>query len=228
MMERCDLLILILASKTSGRLSFARAVAADWLATWPGDLQVQYMLAELELQVGLNKAAIERLQEVVVIDPGHEQAYKLLAMALDSSSDHSLASVYAACAQALRGVQSPSDRTPSWAAPLGRAIRALNKGDAATAIQAALDAANADLDLPLPSLTCLQAYLAAENRQAALEIAQTAHEKWPESIPFRLLIAQDMLLQGDTNRGVLALHQVAADDPLGWIARRILGADHPY
>ncbi|MGD8759553.1 MAG: C25 family cysteine peptidase, partial [Anaerolineales bacterium] len=228
MMERSDLLILIQASKTSGRLGFARAVAADWLATWPGDLQVQYLLAELELDVGLHQAAIERLQKVVLIDPEHEQAYKLLALALDSSSDSARASIYAACAQALRGVQSPSDRAPSWASPLGRAIRALNKGDAATAIQAASEAAQADLELPLSSLTCLQAYLAAQNQQAALEIAQAANEKWPESIPFRLLIAQDLLARGDTNRGVLALHQIVADDPLGWITRRILGAGHPY
>ncbi len=228
MIPRQELVNLIHAARVAGRSDYARSAAADWLATWPGDLEVQFLLAQAEVEQGLNGPAIARLTGVVAADPEFSEAYDLLASALRASGDPVHASVFAACAALLRSQPIDAERAPSWAAPLAQALADLAEGKATSAVARAQQALSADPGLPLPTLVAMRAQLAVKDRPSAISLARVGHDRWPECLPFRLLLADDFLERGQTSRGVDYLHRASADDPQGRVAARMLGADHPY
>ncbi len=228
MIEREDLINLIQAARVAGRSDFARLAAADWLADWPGDLEIQFLLAQAEVEQGLNQPASARLHAVVLADPEFGEAYTLLAVALRASGDAVQAQTYSACAAILRAEPLDEARAPSWAPALVRAAAALAAGNAADAAAEAHQALTADPSLPLPTLFALKARLASGERAAAIGLARAGHDRWPECIAFNLLLAEDFLANGQSSRAVDYLHSAAASDPTGRVSSRYLGTDQPY
>jgi hypothetical protein len=228
MIPRQELINLIHAARVAGRSDYARSAAADWLAVWPGDLEVQFLLAQAEVEQGLNSPAVARLTGVLAADPEFSEAYDLLASALRASGDPVQATVFAACAAVLRSQPVDAARAPSWAAPLTQALADLAAGEAASAVARTQQALSADPGLPLPTLVAMRAQLAANDRAGAISLARVGHDRWPECLAFRLLLADDLLERGQTSRGVDCLHRASADDPQGRVAARMLGADHLY
>ena len=228
MIERLTLIRILHAGRSASRPDYARAAAADWLAAWPGDLEVALLLAQAELDQGLLPAAVDRLARLVVADPEWIEAHEAYGRALKRSGDSNRSLIHAACAQALRGLPAGSPHWPDWTAPLSRAARALATDDPASARTEAQIVLSADLELPLPTLLAVRAALASGERPAAAGLARGGHERWPATVAFRLILAQELIASGDVSRGVDLLHQAAADDPAARVAVRYLGADHPY
>ena len=152
MITRETLQSLIQAAQSCGRPEFARAAAADWLASWPGDLETQLWLARAEFEAGLAQAAAERLVRLLQIDPENAEAYELMSTALQQRGDALRGPVLRACAAILRGQPLAAEQAPAWAAPLARAVQALSKGRADQAVAAAREALAADPSLPLPAV----------------------------------------------------------------------------
>ncbi len=228
MIERADLIRLIRASRAAGRHDFARAIAADWLAVWPGDHQVQLLLGEIEVAQGQHAAAAKRLYALVVAHPLFQHAYGLLGHAMKASGDPNRAVVLMACGRALQSDGQTIDLGPHWAAAIARAHVALRNGVPNEAVYAAQEALSADPDLPLPTLMLARALMLAGDSDAALATAHSGHDRWPVCVPFRVLMADDLLSRGDIGRGVEYLHQAVADDPLGFSVATLLGTQHAY
>ena len=49
MIDRIELIRLIEAARIAGRLDFAHAIASDWLEVWTGDMEVQLLLSQIEM-----------------------------------------------------------------------------------------------------------------------------------------------------------------------------------
>lgn len=228
MIERLTLIRILHAARSASRPDFARAAAADWLAAWPGDLEVALLLAQAELDQGLLPAAADRLSRLVVADPESIEAHEAYARALKRSGDSNRSLIHAACAQALRGLPAGSPHWPAWTAPLSRAARALASDDPAGARAEAQTVLSAALDLPLPTLIAIRAALGSGERSTAAGLARGGHDRWPATVAFRLVLAQELIASGEVSRGVDLLHQAAADDPAARVAGRYLGTDHPY
>ena len=228
MIDRSSLLGLLRSSALAGRFDFARAAALDWLAVWPGDAEVQHVLAQAELELGHEDLAVDRLIHLVSIDPEDTAAYIALAECLRRRGDAAQGRIYAACGRALRGVDPDRNATPAWAAALTRAFRALDAGDTATALQQAALALSADSESPLPTLVALKAHLALGDHPAAAALAAASYKRWPECVALRLVHASVLLDAGQMASAVDALHRASVDDPTGAIARRWLGPSHPY
>lgn len=228
MIERLTLIRILHAGRSASRPDYARAAAADWLAAWPGDLEVALLLAQAELDQGLLPAAVDRLAHLVVADPEWIEAHEAYGRALKRSGDSNRSLIHAACAQALRGLPAGSPHWPAWTSSLSRAARALASDDPASARTEAQIVLSADLEQPLPTLFAVRAALASGERPAAAGLARGGHERWPATVAFRLILAQELIASGDVSRGVDLLHQAAADDPAARVAGRYLGADHPY
>lgn len=228
MLDRETLLDLIRAAWVASRFDLGRSLAADWLAAWPGDLEVQLLLAESEKAEGLNNAASARLEALVLADPEYTQAYSLLAQALSAAGNPKRAAVFEACAKALQRERPSLSHTPHWARPLARSLTELDAGNAETAATLSQEALSQDPDLPLPTLILARSLLAKGDRRAAFAVARSGHDLWPSCLPFRIYMALDLFSRGETNRGVEYLHCVAADDPADRVATRLLGADHAY
>lgn len=228
MIDRKQALQFINAARIVKKHDFARSVAADWLSAWPMDLQVQTQMARCEVDVGMLPTAIQRLLDIVHADPENPEAYEVLASALAAQDEMPRAALYACCGSLLRRRAWEFEGTPPWADQLAEAIRALDQGDATKAILAIQNVLAADPDLPLPMILAVKAHRMAGNHQAALALARTGHNIWPDCVPFLLLLAEERFSEGDHSRGVDYLHQVASRDPTGSLTEEYLGADHPY
>jgi tetratricopeptide (TPR) repeat protein len=228
MIDRPSLLGLLRSSALAHRFDFVRAAALDWLAVWPGDAEVQHLLAQAEVELGQDDLAVDRLTHLVSVDPEDTEAYLSLAECLRRRGDVARARNFAACGRALRGVDPDRNATPAWAAALTRAIRALGKNDTAAALQQAALALSADPDSPLPTLVALKAHLSLGDRPAAAALAAASHKRWPECVALRLVHASALLDAGQMSTAVDALHRASVDDPTGVITLRWLGPAHPY
>jgi hypothetical protein len=228
MIDRDYLIKLIHAARLASRHDFANTIALDWLSSWTGDLEIQTILAQVEMEQLHPEPAAQRLLKVVTVDPEYLEAYDLLSGSLQNIGDRTRARVFASCAAALRNDEISITEAPSWAIHLKRALSALSSSEIDVAITEIQHALTADPDLPLVTLVAMKTHIAAGDRPAALSIARTGLDRWPECVAFRLILADDLLSSGEVRRGVAYLHQVASEDPRGKVTSRILGSTHPY
>ena len=140
MIDRLELIRLIEAARIAGRLGFARSIALDWLEVWPGDLQVQLLLSQIEVDQTLYNPAIERLATVIIIDPEYSEAYETLAIAQKKLSNPVASSVHQACVDLLQGRPLDSAHCPSWVINLMHCLEAIQKNDHETAISRSQEA----------------------------------------------------------------------------------------
>jgi len=227
MIERSALLNLLQAARAAGRPDFARSLTADWLARWPNDLEVQFLMAQVEVEQGDPGSAARRLRQVIAADPEYVEAYDLLATAWRAAGDPLRAAVAGAGSRALRKQAGEGD-SPSWSSHLTEAQKHLEAGRPQEAAKAAQEALLSDPDMPLPALVLLRSLQATGDARAAVATARAAHDRWPECVAFSLALADDLFRRGEHARGVEYLHRAAAHDPTGRVALRLLGRDHPY
>lgn len=227
-MDRETVVSTLHAAQVAGRLDYARNLAIEWLATWPGDTEVALQLATVELKSGAASSAIDRLSLLIEVDPESRPAYEMLAEAYKQTGDSLRIPVYMACAKALAGEQPNASSSPSWAVALARAYRALEANDPAEALRASSEALAADPSFALPALVAVRASLATGATQEAVRLAEAGHDRWPHCVAFKLVLAEVQLDSDRPAAGVERMHQVAAADPLGVITETVLGLDHAY
>ncbi|MCH8337272.1 MAG: hypothetical protein IH858_00285, partial [Chloroflexi bacterium] len=97
-MDRETVVSTLHAAQVAGRLDYARNLAIEWLATWPGDTEVALQLAAVELKSGAASSAIDRLSLLIEVDPESRPAYEMLAEAYKQTGDSLRIPVYMACA----------------------------------------------------------------------------------------------------------------------------------
>jgi hypothetical protein len=228
MIDRDNLIKLIHAARLASRHDFANAIALDWLSSWSGDLEIQVILAQVEMEQLHPEPAAQRLLKVVTVDPEYRDAYALLSRSMQTLGEPTRARVFESCAAALREDEISITEAPSWAMNLKRALSSLSSNETDNAIAEIQHALTADPDLPLVTLVAMKAYMAGGDRSAALSSARTGLDRWPECVAFRLVLADELISSGEVNRGVAYLHQVASEDPLGQVTSRILGSSHPF
>ena len=227
-MDRESVVSTLYAAQVANRLDYARSLAIEWLAAWPGDTEVALQLAAVELKLGTASPAIDRLSLLIEVDPECQPAYDMLAEAYKQAGDSLRIPVYVACAKVLSGEQPNPSSSPSWAVALARAYRALEAGEPAEASRAATEALSADPSFALPALVAIKANLASGAREEAVRMAEAGHDRWPHCVAFKLVLAEAQLGSDRSAAGVEKMHQVAAADPLGVVAETVIGLDHPY
>ena len=228
MINRDTIIHLIDTAFLAGRADYAKHTANDWLTAWPGDLEVELMLARAEMEHGQFREVIQRLNSVLSTDPECIKAYELMASSLRTIGEVVRARIFEACAKSLRGEELNSQEAPAWVIQIQLALKSLARGDNQTAITAAQVALTTDPDLALPTLVALKASRAAGNQSAVSSLARTGHERWPNCVHFLLTMAKDLLLEEKVDKGVAYLHQAVSYDTSGMIAMDVLGSDHPY
>jgi tetratricopeptide (TPR) repeat protein len=227
MIDRATLLNLLQAARAAGRPDYARSLAADWLARWPNDLDVQFIMAEVEVEQGDSGSAARRLRQVIAADPECVEAYDLLAVAARAAGDPLRATLASSSGRALRK-QAGDEGAPSWLRHLTLAQQQLESGKAKAAVEEAKEALQSDPDVPLPALVLMRSLQASGDNAAAVATARAAYDRWPECVAFSLTLADDLLRRGEHARAVEYLHRAAANDPTGRVALKVLGRDNAY
>ncbi len=241
-MSRELLLTLLNTALSAGELRYARRLSTSWLALYPGDLQVNLLYARAFLHdksPSLQLHALPILEELTRQDPEFLEAQEVLAQArqLAGSPNHVVAK---ACANALmhgHSVKTGQDnRISSWAKYVYEARSALDnvKSGNAQQIEKAEyyihKALMENPDTPLAAVVHLQtiASKASMPKSAIHSLAQIYHERWPDCVPFMLILADELMDSGEANQAVEMLHQVVSKDIAGQVAKRMWGENHPY
>lgn len=213
---------------------FARQLVLDWLAIYPGDLQAGLYYAqalageELRFLDG-RKSAPERpranniLQGLCEADPEFLEAVEVWA-ALEEDK------VARAVLFALTGKSHAGVGQELWASQIYAARLAMQLGDFQQAEASIREALSCDPPHPLAAVTHLRLLQASPEvpLSAKSKLAVRYYQRWPDSLAIMLFVADCSLEGGDASLGVALLHQVAARDVGGQVARRIWGEMHPY
>ncbi len=220
-------LLLLRAGLSVRAWDFVRQAADRYLRVVPHDLEVRRLQAEALLGMGDRAGAFRRVSEITLADPedAAAQALRLRALPLTAAPD-----LRAEIAGALAALDAPPAGTtpPAWGTALRRTYEALQRGDLEAAQAALFPALPGNGHLPLLAVAHLRLVWAQGDWAATLHLARTYHQRWPEVLAFRLILAHQLAESGQETESVAMLHAVAAADPGGQVLRRLLGGQHPY
>lgn len=223
-------------SKEVNEFRFARQSALQWLAVYPGDLQVS--LSYAKALIGEQRLAEARsvLKGLSMADPENKESLQLwIALERGSKGTPNNLPDLNNWAAALDGRSVPaaapdSKGSPAWGEQLYAVRKSLQAGDLDAAQQELPSLLGISTESPLLALTHLQIMAAdpAAPLPARRSLGEFYHRRWPDCLACSLLLGSWWIQEGSTERGVALLHQTAGRDLSGQIARRALGENHPY
>lgn len=234
---RSHILSLVKAALAVDEPRFARRTALAWLAAYPGDLEMSLLHAKAlamlpapphtRMVTPLNQA-ISILEGLVREDPefleAQETLYQVRRKAGLATAEDNLGSLLALGAQ----VDNHSS-LPAWSYLVKKARQSLAEGKVDTAEYLIHQALLANSSAPLISATHLLIEQKRKLPAASIgNLAELYHERWPECLLFSLTLADSLMDTGEADRAVSLLHEAAAKDVTGTVAKRIWGEDHPY
>jgi hypothetical protein len=131
---------------------------------------------------------------------------------------------------ALGGSRPAQQKGSGWGERLLRLRKHLEAGNLEQANTLLPELLGQDLDIPLVALTHLRSLQASPDSPltARRSLAEFYQRRFPDCLPIQLLLADWLLQEGVIERAVSLLHQSAARDISGEVARRVLGPSHPY
>jgi hypothetical protein len=131
---------------------------------------------------------------------------------------------------ALTGQCPDKNSLPGWGNDLWLARQALKQGDLFQAEEKIRHVLSVETPSPLACVTHLELLAAnqATPMQTRLETAGRYHQSWPACLACTLYLADWSMGNSDSGQAVALLHQAAAQDVSGQVAKRLWGEIHPY
>ena len=212
-LARKELISLLNTAMSIKEFRFARQGALAWLAIFPGDLQISYLLANAMIGEGKNAQARPLLEKIIAFDP----EYSLAQEALNAISNQ----------KARPTADSRAPRT-DWERAIDASQRALVNNQQDDAEQLALKAIQARPDSPLPAIHYLKIAHILHDFPAIQKLAESYHQHFPDCLQICLFLAEARLVNGDETNAVALLHQCVSQDPAGQVPIRIWGPAFPY
>ena len=215
---------------------FARQTSLHWLASYPGDLPIELIHGQALLGEGHIQQAQRVAEKLCERDPEFLEAQELLSQTRFKSGQTG-DTVSQGIVLALGGQPNPKETTskglastPKWVQPLREARKALQAKDFPRAEAHIQEALADDPDTPLAALTHLRILSMQPDTPAPAvqSLAQHFHLRWPDCVPFILLLADALMDSGDSGQAVALLHQAAAYDVTGQVVERLWGQNHLY
>jgi tetratricopeptide (TPR) repeat protein len=213
---------------------FARQALLNWLAFYPGDLLAALYYARAMIAEGRLHQAVTVLRGLCKADPEFSEAIRVLLL-LDQSGELAPELQLQTAWFALTGRSRERQAPATWGGLLASARQAMRSGKLQQAEEILRTALSEAPDQPLVALTHLQ--LLAQNPQAdprtRREIALLYHQRWPDCLQAMLWLAEWTLAisspdSREADEAVALLHQAAARDIAGQVARRLWGENHRY
>lgn len=223
--RRGKFLTLVQTAMNKRELQFVRQACLIWLASYPGDLLVNYIYAAILAELGDVEMAAGNLEKVIAYDPEFLEAMNLLSQLVNGEA---IDVEYHSSLAYLQRNPAPVPPVTRWFAPLWNARRAFEAGDQEAAEKAILQALAHNPSLPLPAILHMRIIHKNGNMTLLDTLAGIYGNRWPDCIQIKLLSALADIQQGEDARGVEKLHWSAAHDISAQAAIRLLGADHAF
>ncbi len=226
--SRKDFIRLIKAALSISEYRFARQASLDWLASFPGDLELSLIFAKSLVGEGKFTQAIPVLEKLCSLDPEYEDAFKLLDEAQQSYQVLNSSVNRKGVRSGLKSNTAPSMEIPEWKLNYFASQKALVDQayeDAERLVQKALVANPAS---PIPAIHQMNIFHKKHDFLTTQNLAEVYHQRWPECLQFTLYLTESYLRSGDEARAVSLLHHCVALDSTGQVVKRLWGINHPY
>jgi hypothetical protein len=251
------ILSLLNAALLSQEYRFSRQVSLQWLACYPGDLQISLIYAQALLGESSHQSAIPILKGLCQADPEYLEAVDILAGALKIYPSQTKAKElgtgifnYKSDPQvneieliqnwihALDNSESPNHppqinipKTPeAWGRRLSKVRKNLGSRTLETTEHDILSIIGENPNTPLVAVTHLAVLDANPDTplQAKRALAEHYHRQWPDCLACTLYLSAWLMEESVTSHAVCLLHEVASRDVGAQVATRIWGEQFPY
>ena len=223
--RRGKFLTLVQTAMNKRELQFVRQACLIWLASYPGDLLVNYIYAAILAELGDTEMAVGALQKIIAYDPEFTEAMSLLSQLVNGEA---IDIEYHSSLAYLQRNPAPVPPIAKWFAPFMNARQAYEAGDQSAAEKAVLQALAHNPSLPLPAILHMRIIHKNGNMTLLDTLAGIYGSRWQDCIQIKLLSALADMQQGEDARGVEKLHWSAAHDVSGQAANRLLGVEHAF
>jgi len=222
MIERQNFLQLLKTGLESQSYQFIRQAAMSWLASYPGDLEINLLLVQALIQEGHDSMAAPILEKILRNDTEYLDALRV-AESIYQKTDSAKAQQIGGIVQALGNAPANGQNLPTWGVKLFMARQALAAGNLALA-QSSLMEVLTQKDTPSLAGIIHLTLVEKENDQSSrLNLGRVYHSRWPDCVQISLLLAKTWIDSGSQDEAVNLLHECAALDPAGQIPRRMWG-----
>ncbi|MHC1784566.1 MAG: C25 family cysteine peptidase [Anaerolineaceae bacterium] len=224
--SREEILQLIKAGFETGSYRFARQTSLTWLGIFPGDLEINLLLAKALYAENNTDQTLPILQKLTRLDPEFSAAFDLLSKSTksnDAQHEFALQQLYILTGE-VRGLAQISKAVNS----LRNSQQLIGKNGFEEAEKIILTVLGSESENVLAALQHLKITCALKNTSTIYNLANLYHSRWPECLQFNLILAESQLESGDESKAVQLLHQCVANDAAGLVASRFWGKDHPY
>lgn len=225
--SRGTLITVLNAAIEMNELRFARQLALSWLAVYPGDLEINRGLARIFILEGKAGQAIQILEKICQIDPEDVLAQQQLLNIYDPAQgdlyQRVLTDLYVLGQNA-----AVEEQKPGWSTLLRKVRKALLEGKTDQAETLLYQVLAISKDNLLIGITHLEVIRKLKDHANYLKFAELYQNEWPDSVLFKLALAEAKIEAGDEAASVALLHQCVSQDAAGQVPTRWWGATHPY
>ncbi len=223
--NRGTVIQLIVSALQNKKFVFGRQLAQKWLSFYPGDLTVQYYLSLFYQKENQLELAAETTRKIIETDPEYLSAHELF-VTLPISDDEKDLSL--ACIHVLGGITKNKGTLPAWGPALRVVKKSIGKEKFDNAGDLMVRILSLKLDNPIINLFHLKSIYFQKDSNAVRNLAEIYHNKWPNTLFYKLILAEQLLESGDEEEAVNLLHDCVARDSSGQIARRLWGDQHVF
>jgi tetratricopeptide (TPR) repeat protein len=217
------------AGTATGEFRFVHDAALNWLASYPGDLQIGLLYASSLLELEKIRQSLPVFEGLCQADPEFLQAAEGLFKAQVKTNDRQVPDTLAYLL-ALGGNTGEQETVALWGRQLWLSRLAMQKGNLDQAEDLIRQILAIDPPTPLAAITHLE-ILEANNQNplpAKCNLADFYHQRWPNCVQCTLFLADWLMESGEPDRAVALLHQAAVRDVGAQVADRLWGYGHPY
>lgn len=223
--SRGTVIQLIVSAIQNKKFVFGRQLCEKWLAVFPGDLTVQYYLSVFYVKENRSEEAIDSLRKLINFDPEYLAAHELFVTLPIPDDEKDLSQ---ACIHVLGGVSKSKGNLPAWGPALRVVKKSISKEKFENAEDLMVRVLSLNLDNPIINLFHLKSFYFKQDANTIRNLAEIYHKKWPHTVFYKLILAEQLLETGDEEKAVELLHECVADDSSGQVARRLWGDQHIF
>ncbi len=229
LLTRQSYIKMLKAGNSTGEFQFVHNAAMNWLAAYPGDLQVGLLYAISLMELDKIRQSLPVFEGLCQADPEFLQAAEGLFKAQSKTNDRQVPNTLAYLL-ALGGNAGEQETVALWGRQLWLSRFAMQKGNFDQAEDLIRQILAIDPPTPLVAVTHLE--ILEANGQSPLpakcSLADFYHQRWPNCVQCTLFLANWLMDSGEHDRAVSLLHQAAVRDVGGQVATRVWGHGHPY
>ena len=226
-LSRSRLLLILEAALETQSYRFARQTALTWLAVYPGDMEVDLILAKALLAEGKEAEALAIARKLVGLDPVFLDAHELMAQA-SALIAPDMSMTAEGCVYVLGGEVHPVDILPEWSHLLHSGWQIAGNAEFEESEKLIHQALALNPDLPLAAVFHLMLTYARKDEATVYRLAALYHERWPDCLQFALFLAEAQTVMGDETQAIGLLHHCVASDSTGQVPIRIWGNNFRY